>query len=154
MIEIANKLRHKFDFKLQIIGEGSLKPEMIKLINKYKLDKHIDLLGLRRDIPRILNEAHCFLMPSLWEGLPMSILEAGASGLPIVATPVGSVPVLLDEHNSYISDLDAFESNMIEVLTNYGEAKEKGVKLSHEIKKNYSIEAIVSQHEQIYLKLI
>lgn len=150
LIEIANKLQNNYDFEIHIVGDGVLKEELYSLINKYKLQDKVKLLGLRNDIPTLLNQSHCLLMPSLWEGLPIVILEAGASGLPVISTSVGSIPSLLNNNNAYLSDLDKFEKNMIDVLENYDLAITKGKKLFEEIEKTYSIDAIVNEHEKVY----
>lgn len=153
LIEIANKLKDEFDFEIQIVGHGYLKEELENLIQKYDLNKYVKLLGLRNNIPELLNQSHCLLMPSLWEGLPIVILEAGASNLPIIATPVGSIPSLLNEENAYLVELDGFKNIMIEVLNNYENAKLKGEKLFEDIKAKYSIEAVIVEHEKIYKEL-
>ena len=64
-------------------------PQAIYDLGEQDLKDYIKLLGLRNDIPNLLNKSHCLLMPSLWEGLPIVILEAGASRLPVISTPVG-----------------------------------------------------------------
>lgn len=152
LIEVANNLKDNYDFELQIVGEGYLKGDLEKMIDKYKLNDVVKLLGLRRDIPLLLNQAHCFLMPSLWEGLPIVLLEAGASRLPIISTSVGSIPILLNNKNSTLVELDCFEKSMIDIINNYEKANEKALKLFDKIKKEYSIEQIVKKHEEIYLE--
>lgn len=153
LIEIANELKDEFDFEIQIVGHGYLEEELENLIQKYNLNEYVKLLGLRNDIPKLLNQSHCLLMPSLWEGLPIVILEAGASNLPIIATPVGSIPSLLNDENAYLVELNEFKNIMIEVLNNYENAKLKGKKLFENIKVKYSIEAVIEAHEKIYKEL-
>lgn len=154
LIEIANELKDKFEFEIHIVGNGYLKEELENLIQKYSLKKYVKLLGLRNDIPELLNQSYCLLMPSLWEGLPIVILEAGASRLPIISTPVGSIPSLLNDTNSYLVNLEKFKDKMVEVINNYEEAIKKGEKLFDDIKNSYSIENIVNKHEKIYKELI
>lgn len=154
LIEMANELKDKYDFEIQIVGDGYLRDELKELIQKYALEDKVKLLGLRNDIPKLLGQAHCLLMPSLWEGLPIVILEAGASGLPVISTPVGSLPSLLNSENAYLVELDNFKNKMIEVLDNYEDAKLKGKKLFEDIKLKYSIEAVIEAHEKIYKELV
>lgn len=152
LIEVANNLKNNFDFELQIVGDGYLKSELQSMIDDFDLNQKVKLLGLRRDIPLLLNKAHCFLMPSLWEGLPIVLLEAGASRLPIISTSVGSIPVLLNNENSTLVELNSFEDAMIEIINNYEKANKKAQNLFDKIKKEYSIEQIVRKHEKIYLE--
>ena len=154
LIEVAKELKNEFDFEIHIVGHGYLKEELELLIKSYKLEKYIKLLGLRDDISKLLNQSHCLLMPSLWEGLPIVILEAGASRLPIISTPVGSIPSLLNDTNSYLVNLDEFKDKMVYVINNYEEARRKGEKLLNQIKNSYSIENIVKEHKKIYKELI
>jgi len=150
LIEIANKLNDKYDFVINIVGEGPLRSELESLIEKYKLEGKVNLLGLRNDIPQLLNKSHCLLMPSIWEGLPLVILEAGASSLPVISTPVGSIPSLLNEKNSYLSELDQFQKNMVAVMTNYDKVLKKGMILFKNISENYSINKVINEHELLY----
>lgn len=154
LIERVNRLSTKYDFELNIVGDGYLKNELENTIKRYKLENRVKLLGVRYDIPILLNQAHCLLMPSLWEGLPIVILEAGAASLPIISTPVGSIPSLLNVNNSYLADFDNFENKMIEVLENYNDAIDKGNILFKNIEDTYSIDKIVNEHEKLYKELL
>ena len=71
------------------IGEGECKAELAKLISEKKLDAHVQLLGSRSDVNEWMSAIDCLLMPSLFEGLPFTLVEAQAAGLPcIVSTAV------------------------------------------------------------------
>ena len=154
LIEIADKLKDKYSFQIYIVGEGYLRKELENLIDKYNLQNIVKLLGLRNDIPELLNKSHCFVMPSLWEGFPVSLLEAGASKMPVIITPVGSVAGLINENNGYLSKLDDFIKNMELVLNHYDEAKIRGLNLFRDIKKNYSLKFMIKRYENLYKKLI
>lgn len=154
LVEMANELKDKYDFEIQIVGDGYLRDELKELIQKYALEDKVKLLGLRNDIPKLLNQTQCLLMPSLWEGLPIVVLEAGASSLPVISTPVGSIPSLLNPENAYLVELDNFKNKMIEVLDDYEDAKLKGKKLFEDIKLKYSIEAVIEAHAKIYKELV
>ncbi len=74
---------------LFLVGQGSLGPEVQALVASLGINERVRTLGLRTDIPALMTTADGFVLSSDWEGLPMVLLEAGASGLPIVATNVG-----------------------------------------------------------------
>jgi glycosyltransferase involved in cell wall biosynthesis len=74
---------------LRIAGEGPHKKELQELIERLGLTSHIILLGNRQDIPQLLNDADLFVMSSKWEGLPIALLEAMMTGLPVIVTDVG-----------------------------------------------------------------
>jgi glycosyltransferase involved in cell wall biosynthesis len=82
---------------LVIAGGGDLSDDFNLQINRLGLQKQIFILGRRNDVPRLLAVADIYINSSHWEGTPVSVLEAMAAGLPIVATKVGENPHLLDE---------------------------------------------------------
>lgn len=67
---------------LLLVGDGELSSEIEKQIEQLNLKSNVKMLGARTDIPDILNVADVFLFPSKWEGLPVTVVEAQASGLP------------------------------------------------------------------------
>ena len=77
------------DFRLLVIGDGPLRKEMEILARDLGLGTHIVFTGMRYDVPDLLAELDLFVLSSVSEGLSISILEAMASRLPIVATDVG-----------------------------------------------------------------
>ena len=77
---------------LAIAGNGSKWAELTAKINELDLNDNVRLLGFRDDVPHLLAASDIFVSSSLWEGLPVAVLEAMAAGLPIVATSVGDVP--------------------------------------------------------------
>ncbi len=74
---------------LLIAGGGSLAPQLERLAFSLGISARVRFLGQRVDIPNLLQAADAFVLSSKFEGLPMVLLEAGAHGLPIVATRVG-----------------------------------------------------------------
>src|SRR3954468_14670986 len=79
------------DYRAAFVGEGPLLPEIADTIRQRGLTDRIDLLGNRGDVPVVLASADVFVLSSRSEGFPVSILEAMAAGLPVVATDVGGV---------------------------------------------------------------
>jgi len=77
---------------LVIAGGGDLRDPLSAQIKALALENHAFLLGRRTDIPRLLGASDLFISSSLWEGLPVSVLEAMSAGLPIVATNVDDTP--------------------------------------------------------------
>jgi glycosyltransferase involved in cell wall biosynthesis len=84
-IEGANR-----DYELIIVGDGPLKNVLEGQVREDNI-KNVTFLGERRDVERIMPGADLFVLPSISEGFPITILESLASGLPVVATSVGGV---------------------------------------------------------------
>ena len=96
-------IAHRPAARLFIAGIGPLEGLLRERIQAAELTDEITPLGLRSDIPALMQAADAFVMSSAWEGLPMVLLEAGASALPIVATDVGgSRDAVIDGTSGYL----------------------------------------------------
>ncbi|ATO45702.1 hypothetical protein C5L30_001302 [Companilactobacillus farciminis] len=73
-------------YRCLIVGNGILRDVVIDEIKKYQLEKYVQLLGKRNDIPCLMSGSDILLLPSLYEGLPFVVIEAQGSGLPIIAS--------------------------------------------------------------------
>jgi len=97
LLQAFHKIHERFPLAALIIaGEGSMYEELLSRIQKMQLQEHVFLLGVRDDVPKLLGAADIYVNSSYWEGTPVSVLEAMAAGLPIVATLVGETPHLLE----------------------------------------------------------
>lgn len=88
---------------LLLIGEGSLEEQIKRKVKEMGLENNVAFLGLRNDISDILKEIDVFLMPSLYEGLPISAVEAQASGNKLVLSDTISKETKLTENVQFIS---------------------------------------------------
>ncbi len=88
--------------RLLLTGDGELKRQVEQLVHSLRLSEKVHFLGVRSDIPELLNASDIFVLSSRWEGNPMSVMEAMAAGLPVVSTAVGGVPELVEESVSGI----------------------------------------------------
>ena len=77
------------------VGDGPLRPDLERRHVELSLHDHFVFLGERDDVPRLLAAADMFVLPSRYEGLPLALMEAVCSGLPVVATAVSEIPNLL-----------------------------------------------------------
>lgn len=83
------------DLELRLLGDGPCRDQLERLVHERGLTSHVRFLGMTEDIPEQLRELDIFVLASHREGRPTSIMEAMASGLPVVATRVGSIPDLV-----------------------------------------------------------
>jgi glycosyltransferase involved in cell wall biosynthesis len=86
--------------ELHIVGDGPDLASLQRRIVELGVEGAVHLLGRRDDVPEILSRAACFVMTSDYEGCPISVIEAMAAGLPVVATDVGGVPELVADGSS------------------------------------------------------
>lgn len=83
--------------KLVLVGEGPERPKIEAEIAQRQLQSHVRLLGLRSDVARLLSVANLFLLTSISEGIPLTLIESMAAGVPIVSTDVGGVREVVDD---------------------------------------------------------
>ena len=88
------------DCHLKLIGEGDLREEAEKVAETLGIREKVSFLGNQTNVYPFLQKADIFLMPSKFEGMPMTIIEAMGTGLPVVASAVGGVPDMLEDRVS------------------------------------------------------
>ncbi len=96
----ALTLKSHPDCRLQLIGDGDLEQEIRQYAKDLGVGEKVCFLGNQTDVYPFLQAADIFLLPSKFEGMPMTIIEAMGTGLPIVATAVGGVPDMLENKKS------------------------------------------------------
>jgi glycosyltransferase involved in cell wall biosynthesis len=100
---MAEILRSGIPANLIIAGDGPLREELREQAKSLKLDGHVFFVGFQRDVRPYLHTASAFILTSRKEGLPLSILEAMACGLPCIVTDVGgNAEAVLDGHNGRV----------------------------------------------------
>ncbi|TXE20245.1 glycosyltransferase [Psychroserpens burtonensis] len=137
-------------FVFDVVGDGNLKNQLLNAIKTEGLDKHFNILGFQNDIKSFLKTANCLILPSKWEGMPVAIIEASAAKLPIISTPVGSIPNFLNNTNAALSSLDTFQEAMVSCIQNYEEALRKSDILYNELKTKYDIKTVFKTHLELY----
>lgn len=92
---------------LQLIGDGSGRTAMEEYAKSLGIRDDVQFLGLQSDVYPFLSQADIFLLPSFYEGIPITVIEAMGSGIPIVATAVGGIPDMLEDNmNALLTDTD------------------------------------------------
>lgn len=108
LIEAAARLVPAFEragrhISFKIAGDGPQRRTIEEAIARYELGAHIELLGVCQDISRLMAEADLLIQSSVSEGLPIVLIEAAMSALPIVATDVGGcAEIVVDGHSGYV----------------------------------------------------
>jgi len=84
------------DLHLLIVGKGPLEKDVLEFARTHGLESRVHLAGRRSDVPSLMRSASALVLPSLWEGMPNVVLEAMASGLPVIATSVDGTTELVE----------------------------------------------------------
>lgn len=93
-----------YNLQLNCVGDynSEIGSKCINFVKENQLDDIVIFSGLQADVVRFLDESDCFILPSIFEGMPMVLIEAMASGLPIIASCVGGIPDMLESNESGI----------------------------------------------------
>jgi glycosyltransferase involved in cell wall biosynthesis len=129
---------------LVIAGDGRQRESLAAQIRALGLDGHTFLLGQRDDVPRLLAVTDIYVNSSLLEGTPVSILEAMAAGLPIVATSVGDTPYLLESNTGILvppSDPEKLADALNALLSNSARRDALGKSAKAHVEKDHSPQA-------------
>lgn len=142
--------------KFFIIGRGKLEKNLKKLAQNNSLNSGIIFAGFRTDIYSIIDKLDLIVMPSLWEGLGLVLLEAMALGKPIVATDVGGIPEVVENKKTGIlvpaKDPNALAEAIINLLEDYSVAARMGEMGKASVKERFSSVKMVKEIELIYNK--
>jgi glycosyltransferase involved in cell wall biosynthesis len=144
--------------KFILIGDGVLRYRVEKLVRRYNLQKNLILTGWRRDIPRILSAIDIFVLTSLWEGLPISVLEAMASAKPVVATHTGGIEeVIIEGKTGFlipVRDVKKMSDRLIMLLKDGNLRKELGQNARDFLDGSYHLENMVNANQDLYENLV
>ena len=153
VVSEIKKRRVELDFF--IAGDGELLEMCRERIKKEDLP--VTVLGWQSDIERVLSAADIFVLTSDNEGTPLSLIQAGMAGLPVVTTNVGSVPeVVLDGVTGIITALDIAEiaDALEKLLTDKGLRAQYGAAAQEFTLSHFGVKRLVNDHEELYKKLI
>lgn len=143
--------------QLILIGQGRLKDELKKQAEQSSCTGSIHFLGHRDNIAELLKAMDIFVLSSLAEGMPRSLLEAMASEVPCIATNIGGVPeILVDGEFGYLVPSDNFDA-LATVMVNINQIGHKQLQLfaqkaKQHVLEKYSHEVIIKKLEKLYHK--
>ena len=141
-----------------IIGDGSLNLSLQQQVEKLKLTQHVRFLGRRDDIPQLLNLMDVFVLSSRSEGMSNTILEAMATGLPVVATHVGGNPeIVQDGETGMLVESDnsrELADSIIFLLKNSERRGQMGLAARKRVEETFSLQKMVSKYEELYFSLL
>lgn len=144
--------------RLIMVGDGIHRQEAIQLLRQANADKVAWLPGERSDIPDVLRSLDLFVLPSIAEGLSNTILEAMATGLPVVATRVGGNPDVVDDEKTGIlvspSNADALAGAIAEYLLDREKLRSHGRAARQRVEAFFSMEAMLNSYLMIYDEVI
>lgn len=149
----------KSDVVLLLVGQGSLLEEVKKLAGALGMKDNVRFLGVRQDVPDLMNAADAFVLSSRWEGFGLVLVEAMSCQLPVVATDSGGPREILNGgklgHLVPPGDSEALAAAMMKMMS-LPEAERQAMGRAGRayIEANYSLEHVVDQWEVLYKELL
>jgi glycosyltransferase involved in cell wall biosynthesis len=143
---------------LLMVGDGDLKQEAVQMVNEFNLSSNIIFEDFRQDVPDVLKAIDIYCLPSLWEGLPIGVLEAMSMSKVVIATPVdGTKEIITDMENGILVPVRD-EEKLAEAILQVHNDKELQKRLSENavktIHEKFSIEEMVKKIENHYRSIL
>ena len=144
------------DITLVIAGEGPIEKELKRESTLLGIDQNVLFVGPRLDMPELLQIFDIYVLPSLWEGLPMVLLEAMAAGCPVIATKVGGVPTMIKhgENGSLIEPKNpqALTSEIIKLLSDKELRNRYSKNGLSQFREKFGADIMTRKYERLYLR--
>jgi glycosyltransferase involved in cell wall biosynthesis len=158
LIEAFALARRKYcNIRLRLLGGGQLEEQLKERVHTLGLDDAVEFCGFSNDVPGFLSSLDIFILPSDSEAMPLCLIEAIASGLPVVSTTVGGAPsILKNTDGGWLCEpknADAMLSAMELAISDpdRGERTKRARKMVAEL---YSAERMAAEYEIVYTSLI
>lgn len=140
------------DARLQLLGDGELKENMMQLAGQLNITDAVEFAGLQSNVYPWLHNADVFILPSKFEGMPMTLIEAMGTGLPIIASNVGGIPDMLSSQKEALL-IEPKEEKIIEALEMvYSDAKKREYWGRNALQRSslFSSQAMARKYLQLY----
>ena len=142
---------------LLLVGDGELKDQIEEEAKERKLSENVKFLGVRNDIPDLLKKSDIYVMASEWEGLSISLIEALASGIPIVATDAGSNSEIVENNVSGlivpIKDPETLAKSLYNLIID-DQMRKKFSKEATIKAQQFTIEECAKKHIEMYKEVL
>jgi glycosyltransferase involved in cell wall biosynthesis len=156
LIDAARQVLQQFpDARFEVVGAGPQREPLIERMRALEVQHACTFLGHREDIPDLLAAADIFVLPSRSEAFPNAVLEAMATGLPIVASAVGGILELIADDGTGLlvppDDPAALAARLCEVMANPARGERLAGAARREARSRYSFDRMVAEFDRIYV---
>jgi glycosyltransferase involved in cell wall biosynthesis len=154
-IEIAKKILVTVpDTHFIIVGDGPLAGELKEKVKQLKLERNVHFPGLKTEVRPYLAAFNIYMMTSLFEGLPIALLEAMSSGVPVVSTNAGGIKeVIVSKDHGLLCDVDdpfALTGMAASLLRDHSAATQLGTGARNRVEHSFSLAFMVQKLEEFY----
>jgi glycosyltransferase involved in cell wall biosynthesis len=155
-IKLGKEYIKKYRIRLLLAGDGNLRHELEKIVRQQDLASQITFLGNvpREDVPALFKLSDIYILPSHFEGTPLSMLEAMFNGIPIIGSNVGGINNIIENKRNgllfEVNNADDLKVKIIHLIENKELAGELAIRAIKDYENTYNFEAVVDQYEKIY----
>ena len=153
--EVSSNRNH---VKFLIVGDGPMGEELRAEVARLNLENHVIFTGFRRDMPDMYALSDVMVNASTIEGLPMTILEAMASNVPVIATPVGGTPDVIKDGETGLlfdaQDVDALTKRIESLIDDPGRRRRLAAAAYEFVAMNHSLERMCDAYGQVYREIL
>lgn len=150
LVRVADKiLQDRGNIKLLLIGDGELRKHIEEIVDRMNLKNNVYFLGARSDIPSLLNAMDVFVFPSLYEGFPITLIEAQAAGVRCVISDEIDDSCVLDESTIKLSLNDSLDY-WSKIILESKNSTDKFIRNNNYDIGRYEIKSVLNSLEEIY----
>ncbi|WP_443939075.1 glycosyltransferase family 4 protein [Pedobacter sp. MW01-1-1] len=157
-LKAIHALPDKSNVHFLIVGDGDLKGQMLALSDELHLQKYITFLDFRSDIPAILNAIDIFCLPSLWEGLPIALLEAMSMKKAIIASQIDGITDLISSGKNGLlvppNKVDALRDALKRLIADKELRNRLAENSEHTVKEQFNLSLMTKKIEKIYQEFL
>jgi glycosyltransferase involved in cell wall biosynthesis len=160
LIEAFRRVNLRFpSARLAIVGDGQLRDQIGNLIERANLSHTVSLLGSRTDVPDLMRACDALVVASAWEGGPLVLAEAGATGKPAVSTLVGAADeIVLHRETGFVvppRDSSALEEGMVSLMAlDKAVFATMGANARARIIEAFSIDVVNQKYVDVYERVL
>lgn len=155
IFEIVKEIQ---DIHFLFVGDGPISSDLTNLISNLQLNDYVNMTGMYPDVLNILAVSDVFVLPSIYEGLPNSVMEAMAAGVPVIATDVGGTLELIEDGKDGILVQPADPAALADAITTLYYDHDLGQRLAksarEKIVTDFSQENVTSRYIDLYMDLM
>ena len=154
LLEALSQLKdRRDDFALDIVGDGPNRAEYEQIVAELGLSDRVKFHGLKSksEVAEFMRRCDFFVLPSIWENLPVVLIEALASGKPVIASRVGGIPEMINDEVGCLvppKDVDALAEAIDYMLDHYQGYSSR--QIAHYARKRYSYKAVGEKLHEVY----
>jgi glycosyltransferase involved in cell wall biosynthesis len=155
LVEAFAAVHRRFDHTtLVIAGTGPDQGALAAQAERLGLGRRVHFLGLRHDVPRLLCAYDLFALSSVWEGMPLGVLEAMALGCPVVATRVGGVPEMIEDGRSGIivepREAPALAAALAAIVAGPAAARAMAERARERYDQHFGLQRMITSYQELY----